>query len=102
MKAVNIDWDIDERDLTDEVLDYATDQEIAELLGTEAYQIKNMNEDDLYDLVRDAFHHRPGLMDDYLGLPSAVEIPEGMEEEEIADWLTEKYEYCLRGFDLIQ
>ena len=33
MKATNIKWDIDEQDLTEEVLDYATEKEIAELLG---------------------------------------------------------------------
>ena len=101
MKAINIDWDTDEQDVAEEVLDYASQKEIADLLKVDEKKIANINQDDLYDLIRDTFHHRPGLMDDYLGLPSSIEIPENVEKNEIADWLTSTYEYCIRGFELI-
>ena len=101
MKAINIDWDTDEQDVAEEVLDYASQKEIADLLKVDEKEIANINRDDLYDLIRDTFHHRPGLMDDYLGLPSSVEIPEDVEKNEIADWLTYTYEYCVRNFELV-
>lgn len=102
MKAVNIDWDTDEQEATEDVLDYASKKEIADLLGAETYEIENMNEDDLYDFIRDAFHHYPGLMDDYFGLPSSVDIPNNVDEDDIADWLSNIYGSCIRGFDLIK
>ena len=101
MKAINIDWDTDEQDVAEEVLDYASQKEIADLLKVDEKEIANINRDDLYDLIRDTFHHRPGLMDDYLGLPSSVEIPEDVEKNEIADWLTYTYDYCVRNFELV-
>ena len=101
MKATNIKWDIDEQDLTEEVLDYATEKEIAELLGTETHKIHNMNKDDLYELVRDAFHRDRNLMYEHLGLPTTVNIPETVEEEDIADWLSNEYEYLHDGFELV-
>ncbi len=101
MKATNIKWDVDEQDLTEEVLDYATKKEIAELLGTETHEIHNMNKDDLYELVRDAFHRDCNLMYEYLSLPTTVDVPKSVTEEDVADWLSNEYEYLHDGFELV-
>lgn len=100
MKATDIKWDVDEQDLTEEVLDYATEKEIAELLGTETHKIHNMNKDDLYELVRDAFHRDHNLIYEYLGLPTTVDVPKSVTKEDVADWLSNEYEYLHDGFEL--
>ena len=101
MKATNIKWDVDEQDLTEEVLNHATEKEIAELLGTETHKIHNINKDDLYELVQDAFHRDYNLMYDYLSLPTTVDVPKSVTKEEVADWLSNEYEYLHDGFELV-
>lgn len=100
MKATNIKWDVDEQDLTEEVLNHATEKEIAELLGTETHKIHNINKNDLYELVLDALHRDRKLAYDYLGLPTTVDIPESVAKEDVADWLSNEYEYLHDGFEL--
>ena len=41
-------------------------------------------------------------MDDYVGLPSSVDIPSNVDEDDIADWLSNIYGFCVRGFNLIK
>lgn len=36
-----------------------------------------------------------------LGLPEEVEIPAHIEEDDIADYLSDKYEYCVLDFDIV-
>lgn len=33
-------------------------------------------------------------------LPTEVKIPEGIDEDEVEDWLSDEYGYCHYGFDL--
>lgn len=35
-------------------------------------------------------------------LPKEVDIPEGIEEDEIADWLSDKYGWLVNSFTIIQ
>ena len=44
----------------------------------------------------------PEELYDFLGLPVEVELPDGLPEEEIADWLSDKYGYCHDGFVLLE
>ena len=40
-------------------------------------------------------------IDDLLScLPTEVEIPEGIDENEVEDWLSDEYGYCQYGFIL--
>lgn len=34
-------------------------------------------------------------------LPTEVEIPEGINEEDISDWLSDEYGFCHAGFKLV-
>lgn len=35
-------------------------------------------------------------------LPDRVEIPNGIDEEDVADWLSDTYAFCVFGFDIEQ
>lgn len=38
--------------------------------------------------------------DQVVDLPTEVEIPEGYSEEEVADYLSDEYGYCVFNFDI--
>ena len=38
------------------------------------------------------------LDQDEIGLPSEVEVPDEVEEDEIADWLSDEYGWCVLSF----
>ena len=101
MKATNIEWDIDECGVIDDILDYASKEEIAKLLGADIHEIWNMDEDDLFDLVSTALCWYPDLMKDYLKLPSSVELPAEMDKNDAEEWLSVTYGCWLHRFDLV-
>lgn len=35
------------------------------------------------------------------GLPTEVEIPDNVDEEDISDWLSDEYGFCHAGFELV-
>lgn len=37
---------------------------------------------------------------DYFNLPSRVEIPKGVDDEDIADYLSDEFFYCVKRFDV--
>ena len=76
--AYEIDWEVDDEEAIDEALKMdANDFE-------EMFGFKN-NCEDIEDMLRDKFHHCPGLKDDLMGLPSEMEIPDDVYSESIAD-----------------
>ena len=36
----------------------------------------------------------------WLGLPDHVDIPDDVEDDDIADYLSDKYEFCVFGFNI--
>ena len=40
------------------------------------------------------------LDQDEIGLPSEVEVPDEVEEDEIADWLSDEYGWCVVCFSM--
>lgn len=38
----------------------------------------------------------------WLGLPDHVDIPDEIEDEDIADYLSDKYEFCVFGFEIVK
>lgn len=36
----------------------------------------------------------------WLGLPDHVDIPDEIDDEDIADYLSDQYEFCVFGFDV--
>ena len=37
-----------------------------------------------------------------IDLPNMVDVPDNMEEEDIADWLSDKYGWCVNSFVTIE
>lgn len=101
MYAYEIGWDID----IDEALEKfkeAGSQEQAQVVNLPVEMVQSADECLILDLARDKFHHSPGLLQDFMGLPEKVEIPEDVfdedEDDAIADWLSDEYGCCLNGF----
>ena len=65
-----------------------------------------------YDVMKDYLKSRAYAVDivwdtdgedeKYLGLPSRVEIPFFVDDDEIADYLSDEYGYCVFGFNIEQ
>ncbi len=101
MKAYNIDWDTDEAQTTEDLLDYGTRKQIAEIIQVTTSKLKSLGKNELYDMVRDRFHHCPALMDKFYNLPESVTIPNELKnEQDITEWLSDKYGCCIRNYKL--
>lgn len=106
--AVNIDWDVD-MDEVFETLDTMTTEQAAEALGVPKETYSNMHTEERHDYAYDVFHHRPAMLDEFLGLPDKVEIPEefGIDStqadcSDVTDWLSDEYGYCINGYDVVE
>ena len=95
MKIRNIKWDIDIDDVL-ETIDEMTVEEAAEVLGFPKDTYANINtlERDVYD----TFEHNPEAKANLLGLPSEANIPD--DTKEIADYLSDEYEFCVISFEI--
>lgn len=40
-------------------------------------------------------------LDDYLGLPVEVELPDNIDPNDAADWLSDEYGFCIRSFSML-
>jgi len=97
--AYDIEWDVD-YDEVYEMLDNMTYEEAAESLEMPKERYANMSTDERHDYAYDYFRHRPGAIDDFIGLPQKVRIPSNVFDDNAADWLSDEYGYCLYGFRL--
>ena len=106
MKATNIQWDID-MDEVYELLDNMTYTDAADSLGIPHDKYANMTTSERHDFAYDLFHHSPGTLDEFMGLPNEIEIPEELNKpdddyynEDISDWLSDTYGFCHNGFEI--
>lgn len=100
LKAVEIQWDFD-MDEVYERLDYMKPIEAARFLGVPFDRYERMTTEERHDYAYDVFRHCPGLLDEFMGLPDAITVPEGMTDpEDISDWLSDEYGFCHEGFQL--
>lgn len=97
MKIRNIKWDIDIDDVL-ETIDEMTVEEAAEVLGLPEDTYANMNTAERNDCIYGVFKRSPKAKADLLGLPSEVNIPD--DTEEIADFLSDKFEFCVISFEI--
>ena len=37
----------------------------------------------------------------FLGLPDHVNIPDDVADDDVADWLSDRYAFCVFGFDIV-
>lgn len=38
----------------------------------------------------------------WLGLPDHVDIPDEVDDDGVADWLSDEYEFCVFGFNIVK
>ena len=101
MIAKNIKWDIDKHDATEFLLDSFTVKEIADFLKIDEQKLNNLSDDDLYDKVTEELENKPEHYNELYDLPDSVEIPEDLtDEDDITEWLTNQYEFCVKSYNL--
>lgn len=97
MLISNIDWDV----TMDEVLDYFFHfslEKKSEILNIPIEKLKEIDDDLIIDIAEEKFHHNPGLIDEIFELPKKLEIDNIMEEDLIADYLSNEYGFCINSF----
>ena len=100
MKAYNIDWDINIEEALD-ILDEMDYKDAASALGISVDAYANMTTEERHDYAYDLFHHCPGELEDFMNLPTKVEIPKELtNEEDITEWLSDEYGFCIKGYKL--
>lgn len=98
--AVNIQWDIDMPYIM-ETVDCFSDEFASEILNVDKGAYAKMSHEDREKLVKTFCDTQPNPLEKLLKLPSKVEIPEDVKNEDISDWLTDYYEACHSGFEVI-
>lgn len=103
MKIVyNIKWNIDFDEVYEE-LDKLSAVKAAAVLGLPEHTYSNMTTEERHDYAYSKFHHSIAELEEFLGLPNRITVPEYLaNSEEISDWLSDKYGYCHEGFDLLE
>lgn len=100
MKALNINWEIDFDEIY-EKLDEMTAEKAAKALEISEEKYANMSTEERHDYAYDYFRHRIRAMEEFVGLPEEVEIPEGItDEEDITNYLSDEFGYLIRGYKL--
>ena len=98
--AKEIQWDFD-YDEVYERLDNMKPENAVEFLGIPLYKYHRMTTKEKHDYAYDSFRHCPALLDEFMGLPDTIPIPEGLTDpEDISDWLSDEYGFCHEGFEL--
>ncbi len=108
--AYNIDWDVDVEEIYD-MLDNSTAEKAAEMLEISPERYANMTTEERHDYAYDKIHHNHLDAAEMVGLPDEVVIPEDVLEHygiiskdddmsDITDWLSDKYGYCINGYEI--
>lgn len=101
MKACNIIWDIDMKQILEKLDDMTADNAV-KALQIPYQTFINMSTSEIHDYAYDMFEHNQAAATEFMGLPEEVEIPDsvGTDEDDISDWLSDEYEFCHKGFTL--
>lgn len=101
MKAYNIIWDIDMKQILEKLDDMTADNAV-KALQIPYQTFINMSTSEIHDYAYDMFEHNQAAAAEFMGLPEEVEIPNsvGTDEDDISDWLSDEYEFCHKGFTL--
>lgn len=97
MKLTNIKWDIDIDDVSS-ILDGMSSKTAAEFLSCPHYA--DMNDSERLDYAMDEYKSNPTIFYEQLSLPTEVEIPDGLSEEEASDFISDEYGFCHNGFEI--
>lgn len=93
MIATNIEWDID----IDEVIEKVSNTEIGKL----KQYVPLVSEVNTVETCLDYFRHAPGALYDFLCLPESEDIDYGIAEEDVADYLSNYYGYCIKSLKIV-
>ncbi len=97
--AVNIDWDVDLDEAIEKLQSLSLESQ-TELFGCRDWYLKATPEQRT-DMAESYFNHCPAFVEELMGLPDEVEIPEELtEDEDITNWLSDTYGFCINGWDL--
>lgn len=108
MKITNIQWDIDFDEVYERLdnMEYTT---ASKAIGIPAERYANMTTEERHDYAYDLFHHSPASLDEFIGLPDEIELPEELNKpnddyytEDISDWLSDTYGFCHKGFEITE
>ena len=99
MKAVKIEWDID-MDEVYEILDDMTIEKAAAAINISERKYANMTTAERHDHAYDFFRHCPGALYDFFCLNEEEDIPENVNEEDVADYLSDKYGFCINSLQI--
>lgn len=100
MRAVDIEWDIDINEALEKIHRMPVAEQ-AKTIEMNPLHYERLSIEHRDDHIRDYYHHRPGALLDLMGLPNEVELPEAMTDtEDIANYLSDHYGFCHRGFEL--
>lgn len=94
MKACNVIWDIDMKQILEKLDNMIVDNAV-KTLGISYQTYINMNTSEIHDYVYSMFEHNQSAAAEFMGLPEKVEIPDsvGIDEDDISDWLSDEYEF---------
>lgn len=96
---VKIEWDI-ELNAVKDMLDKMSDEEAVSVLGK--FYSKNvatfLTAEDLKTGTVHLFKANPEIMAEFVGLPNEEIIPDSVDAGNIADYLSDKYGYCVKSF----
>lgn len=103
LKATHIDWDVD-IDEAIEKLDEMTAENAAKALDISKDTYANMTTEERHDFAYDMWHHSPATLDEFVGVPEEVVIPDPLnpewDEETISDYISEETGWCHNGFTI--
>lgn len=96
----NIKWSIEFDDVLEMILESPVEK-AAKILEIPTQVYANMHDREISDYVYD-WYKKGGYDEivDILELPTEVEVPEDIMEDEIADYLTDTYDFCVEDFDM--
>lgn len=106
--AREVNWDVDPEEIK-EILDELSAENAAEMLGIDPGIYSDMSADERYYTAADLFRHCPAKLDEFLGFPDYIVLPDevcpGAEEDissfdwsDAAEWLSQEFGYCIEGF----
>lgn len=100
MKIFDIRWLVTKDEISKR-LDGMSPTEAAANLGIREDSYKGMTEEERHDLAYDIFHHRPGVLDEFLGLPEIITVPDGIPARNVPKWLSDTFGYCHEGYRIL-
>ncbi len=90
----NIEWDWDEDNLWDQLMDM-TAEEKSDIFGIDA---STMSDDDIFDAAYDKLRHGKVSEESVFNLPETIEVDEEWDDEAIAEYISSEYGFCIYGF----